>query len=90
MCCGISRSRIKGLGIFLSLAFLLVAIICIILAGVNYNILFTSFTTDGWQSLAALEIASILYVFVLLALSLVTFWCDTWCLTIIVRIILIF
>lgn len=84
MCCGISRSKIKRLGVILSLIYFFFSIICLILAAVNYNILFTNFTEDGWQSLAAVQIASILYVFIIFVVGLVTFRYDRWLLTIIV------
>jgi hypothetical protein len=86
MCCGFQKSTVKLLGWILSLGFLVAAIVCIILAGVNFNTLFTSFKTGGWQSLAAVEIASIVYVIVLCGLGVLTFCCDWWCLTLIVRI----
>ena len=86
MCCGIKKSTIKLLGWILSLGFLAAAVVCIILAGINFNTLFTSFKEDGWQSLAAVELAAIIYVIVLCGLGVLTFCCDWWILTLVVRI----
>ena len=90
MCCGFQKSTVKFLGWFLSLGFLVGAIVCIILAGVNFNSVFSSFKTQGWGGLASVQLASIIYVIVLCALGVLTFCCDWWCLTLIVRIVINF
>ena len=87
MCCGLQKSTIKWIGWLLCLGFLAGAVVCIILAGVNFNTLFSSFKSSGWQSAAAVQLASIIYVIVLCVLGVLTFCCDWWCLTLIVRII---
>jgi hypothetical protein len=87
MCCGISRSKVSKIGLLMCLAFFVGAVICIILAGVNYQLLFTSFRSDGWQSLAAVQLAAIIYVFVLLVIGILAFWCEWNGLLIVVRII---
>jgi len=88
MCCGFKKSTIKLLGWILSLGFLAAAVVCIILAGINYNTLFTNFKEDGWQSLAAVQLAAIIYVLVLCVLGVLTFCCDWWILTLIVKLFL--
>lgn len=85
MCCGFQKSTVRLLGWILSLGFLVAAIACIVLAGVNFNTLFTDFKDDGWQSLAAVQLAAIIYVIILCGLGVLTFCCDWWLLTIIVR-----
>lgn len=83
MCC-FSHKTITRLGLFLSLAFLLAAIVCIILAGVNYRYTDYSFSTFSWRNLGPLELASIIYVIFTSAMGVFTFWCANVCVAIIV------
>ena len=80
------KSTVKTLGWILSLGFLVTAAICIILAGVNFPFLYSSFKNAGWQGLAATELVSIIYAIILSGLGILTFCGDWRILTIIVRI----
>lgn len=84
MCCSLGKDKLKFWGILLCSAFLIGAVICIILAGVNYNITNTGFNQGGWKSLAAVSVASILYVFATFVVGILTFCYDGWLLTVIV------
>lgn len=81
MCCGCDDRKLSRWGIFFSLGFLAGAIICIILAGVNFNLTSADFKDGKWKSLAAVEIASIIYVIAVCVLGLLTFCIKNWCVT---------
>ena len=78
MCC-LSYKSIKCIGLVLSLCFLIGAIACIIIAGVNYKFTDYSFATFSWKNLGILEIASIIYVIFTAALGVFSFWCANIC-----------
>lgn len=83
MCCSCEKKRLSFWGVLLCLGFLGGAIAAIILGGVNFNLTNTNFA-EGWKSLSAVQIASIIYVFFVCGLGIFTFWCDQWCLTLLV------
>jgi hypothetical protein len=61
------------------------AAVCIVLAGVNYKWIVTDYKENGITSLAAVEVAAILYVFFVCGFGFLCFWCDNIILTIIVN-----
>jgi hypothetical protein len=89
MCCGCEKKKLSCWGMIIALAFLGGAIACIILAGINFNLLFTGFSAGGWKTLAALQLAAIIFVIFIGILAFCTFWCDYWCMTVTVRNLLI-
>lgn len=84
MCCSWEKKKLQCWGMILSVGFLVGAIVCIILAGVNYNITNVTYTEGGWKTLAAVQVASIVYVFSTCVIGFLTFCCDWWFLTLLV------
>lgn len=82
--CWCEKTRLMFWGKLFMILFTVGAAVCIILAGVNFNLTFADFKENGWKSLAAVQIASIVYVFFVCAFGFFTFCCDNLCLTIIV------
>ena len=87
--CFCPGKRLKCMGLTLSIIFFFAAVICIILAGVNFN--FTNFNFASaqysWKNLGALQVASIIYTLFTSLLGIFTFWCANICLIIIVSFI---
>lgn len=88
MCCSCEEKKLGCYGIIFSLGFLVAAIVCIILAGVNFNITNINFTNGSWKSLAGLELACIIFVISVCVFGILAFWCKHWFLTTIVSILL--
>ncbi len=90
MICRLSRSKISKIGLFICLAFLATATICVIILGVNYDVVLKSTNNNKWQSLGPVLLAAIIYVLILFLIGLFAFWCKWNFLLTIVGIILIF
>lgn len=86
MCC-CSQKTIKTLGLIITIGFLIAAIVCIILAGVNYKFTDYRFSDFSWKNLGALEVASIVYVIFTSLMGIFSFCCANICVIIIVSFI---
>lgn len=88
--CWCEKTRLMFWGKIFMILFAVGAVIAIILAGVNFNLTFADFKENGWKSLAAVELAAIIYVFAMILIGFLAFCCDNLCLTIIVCFIILF
>jgi len=90
MICGLSRSKISKIGLFICLGFLAAATVCVIILGVNYDVVLKSTNNNKWQSFGPVLLAAIIYVLILFVIGLFAFWCKWNYLLTIVRKTLIF
>lgn len=78
MCCScLSKTTMKWLAFIICLVFLTGAVACVILAGVNYDLVFTTFSKNGFEGLGGVQLAAVIYVFGVVAFGLITFSCCT-------------
>ena len=83
MCKYLPKQTVLSLGLVLTILFGALSIICIVISGVDYQQTDMKWTDVGpWRHLAALQVSSVVVVFFIFLMGLITFTCGAQCKTI--------
>ena len=83
MCKCLPKQTVLSLGLVLTILFGALSIICIVISGVDYQQTDMKWTDVGpWRHLAALQVSSVVVVFFIFLIGLITFTCGAQCKTI--------